>query len=54
MVRNLAETNVDAAAELALLDDELRLALLEITELSAELYAIHSGVVRTELVIAAS
>jgi hypothetical protein len=50
-VGRLAETNAAAAAELAPVDDALRLALLEFTELAAELYAIRSGVADNTLAI---
>ena len=49
--KRLALTSPAAAAELAPLDDALRLALLEITELATEFYAIHSGVAEAKLSI---
>jgi hypothetical protein len=52
--KSVAETSAAAAAELAPLENALRLVLLEITELSTELYAIHSGVARPELSISSS
>jgi hypothetical protein len=53
-VRRLAQDSPAAAAELAPLEDALRLALLEITELSTELYAVHSGATATKLAIGSS
>ena len=51
--KQVAETSPAAAAELAPLEDGLRLALLDITELSTQLYAIHSGRVEVPPAIAA-
>ena len=54
ITKDVAETSPDAAAELAPIDDALRLVLLEITELSTELYAIRSGLTQPhELAISA-
>ena len=50
--KQVAETSPAAAAELAPLEDGLRLALLDITELSTQLYAIHSGRVEVPPAIA--
>src|SRR4051812_27266240 len=43
-IKDVAATSISAAAELAPINDALHLVLLEITELSTELYAIRSGV----------
>jgi hypothetical protein len=51
--KQVAETSQAAAAELAPLEDELRLVLLQITELSTALYAIHSGQVEVPPAITA-
>ena len=54
ITKDVAETSPEAAAELAPIEDALRLVLLEITELATELYAIRSGVPRPgELAISA-
>ena len=48
----VSATSVAAAAELAPLNEELRLVLLEITELSTELYAVGSPSAPPDLSIA--
>jgi hypothetical protein len=42
VTKELSETSLAAAAELAPINDALRLILLEVTELSTELYAVGS------------
>jgi len=49
----LAAEDVDLTNELAALEDDLRLVLLEITELSTEFYAIRSGLSETDIAIPA-
>ncbi|MEO8756547.1 MAG: hypothetical protein ABI398_02175 [Devosia sp.] len=47
ITKDVAKTSAEAAAQLAPIEDVLRLVLLEITELSTELYAIRSGLSQT-------
>ncbi|MEO6014222.1 MAG: hypothetical protein ABIQ30_11650 [Devosia sp.] len=51
VIKRVAETSADAAADLAPLDSALRLVLMEITELGTEFYAIHSGKVERKLLL---
>lgn len=55
ITKDVGQTSSTAAAQLAPIEDALRLVLLEITELSTELYALRSGVPPTgELAISSS
>ena len=46
VIKTVAETSPEAASQLAALDDSLRLALLEVTEVTSELYAVRSRLKR--------
>ena len=46
VIKTVATTSPQAASQLAALDDSLRLALLEVTEVTSELYAVRSRVKR--------
>ena len=46
VIKAVATTSHDAASQLAALDSALRLALLEITELTSKLYAVRSKLKR--------
>jgi hypothetical protein len=42
VIKTVAATSPEAASQLAALDDALHLVLLEVTELTTELYAVRS------------
>ena len=48
----LTKDEIELASEIAALEDDLRLALLEVTELSSQFYAIRSGLTGADMAIA--
>lgn len=49
VIKTVAATSLEAAAQLAALDDALHLVLLEVTELTTQLYAVRSRLGRSSL-----